>query len=197
MRYGAEHKERTRERVLKQAVLAIRADGPENLGVADVMRRAGLTHGGFYAHFPSREALLLAAIEEMFAATRSMFDRCTKGLPPREALRAYVDCYVSRAHRDARDTGCPFPLLAGDLPRLGVAVRARFAAGVARMAAAIADKLRQAGHPEPEAAASSAVAEMIGALCLARAVHPGVQSDAILAHTHAALLARLGLGDTA
>ena len=196
MRYDAEHKARTRERVVKEAMLAIRAGGPENLGVADVMKRAGLTHGGFYAHFPSREALLLAAIEEMFTSARSVFDRRTKDLPPRAALKAYLDFYVSQGHRDARNTGCPLPLLSGDLPRMAGQARDRFAEGVTRLTSAMAGKLEAMGRPEPEAAAGSAFSEMIGALSLARALGPTAQSDALLATTHAAVAERLGLGDT-
>ncbi len=195
MRYDAEHKADTYQRVLQQAVLAIRTRGPDSLGVADVMRRAGLTHGGFYAHFPSREALLAAATKEMFSAAQAVFHRRTAGLPARQSLRVYLEFYLSAAHRDARETGCPFPLLAGDLPRMCAEVRAHFATGLAHLSQAVADRLREIGHAEPESAASSALSEMIGALSLARAVRSGQQSDAILAHARAALAARLGLGD--
>ena len=70
MRYDADHKARTRERVLTVAKQAIRKDGVSNLGVATVMKEAGLTHGGFYAHFPSRDALIDAAVEAMLRARR-------------------------------------------------------------------------------------------------------------------------------
>ena len=197
MRYDAEHKARTRERVLKEAVLAIRTGGPEKLGVAEVMKRAGLTHGGFYAHFDSREALLSAAIEQMFASAQRTFERFTADLPPRQALIAYVDFYVSRAHRDTRVSGCPLPVLSGDLARMPTPVRARFAEGVASLTGKIAGKLTARGHEDAQAAAGSALSEMIGALSLARAMGATAQSDAILATTHAAVLARLDLGDAA
>ena len=193
MRYDTEHKARTRERVLQEAVLAIRAGGPESLGVAGVMKRAGLTHGGFYAHFDSREALLAAAIDEMFANAAANFLRRTEGLAPREALRAYVDFYLSKGHRDARDSGCPYALLSGDLPRMDAAPRKRFAKGLERLTGLMAGQLGQIGHAAPEAAAASAIAEMIGALSIARAAGTGEQSDAILARSHASVCARLGL----
>ena len=107
MRYDAEHKARTRERVLKEAVKAIRASGPGRLGVAGVMQSAGLTHGGFYAHFESKDDLVMAAVAEMFGGAHGAFERRTEGLQPRDALRDYVRFYLSRAHRDARDGGCP------------------------------------------------------------------------------------------
>jgi TetR/AcrR family transcriptional regulator, transcriptional repressor for nem operon len=196
MRYDAEHKARTRERVLKEAVLAIRSGGPDNLGVADVMKRAGLTHGGFYAHFDSREALLTAAIEQMFESASGTFDRTTKDLPPREALKAYVSFYLSRAHRDSREWGCPLPLLSGDLSRMEGSARERFAEGVQRLTEAMAAKLRELGRGDDALAlAGSALAEMIGAVAVARAMGPTAQSDAVLANSRAAVSARLKIGD--
>ena len=197
MRYDAEHKARTRSRVLKDAVSAIRAGGPEALGVADVMKRAGLTHGGFYAHFGSREALLVAALEEMFDTAGYGLDGGREDLGPREALKRYVEVYVSSRHRDAREGGCPLPLLSSDLPRLGDPARERFAEGLGRLTSKIAEQLSRLGKADPEAVASSMVSEMIGALSLARAMGATAQSDVILANTRAALFARLAVGDTA
>lgn len=195
MRYDAEHKGQTRERVLSEAVKAIRADGPHRVGVAGVMAKAGLTHGGFYAHFDSKDALMLAAIEQMFTDARGMFDSRTKDLAPREALSAYVRFYLSRAHRDAHDVGCPLPILSSDLPRMAEPLRERFAEGVARLTGSIADKLAQLGHAEPQGLASSALSEMIGALSLARAIADPQQSDAVLLRSRQAIFARLDLAD--
>jgi len=118
MRYGAEHKQQTRERVLTQAAKAIREDGPHQLGVADVMAKAGLTHGGFYAHFKSKDELVAATIDAMFAQGRERMALETSDRTPTEALRNYVNFYLSRSHRDARESGCPLPYLAADAPRL-------------------------------------------------------------------------------
>ncbi|MGC1304562.1 MAG: TetR/AcrR family transcriptional regulator [Caulobacteraceae bacterium] len=193
MRYDAEHKERTRARVLKEAVKAIRAEGPERIGVAGVMARAGLTHGGFYAHFESKDDLVLAAIGEMFAGARGTFERYTAGKPPREALQTYVDFYLSTAHRDSREHGCPLPLLSSDLARMQAPARASFAQGVARLTGLIQGLLEQLGHPDAEVVAGSTLSEMIGALSLSRAVSDPEQSDAILARSRAAVSQRLGL----
>ncbi|HJU39167.1 MAG TPA: TetR/AcrR family transcriptional regulator, partial [Tahibacter sp.] len=73
MRYDAEHKLRTREKVVKAAAKAIRAKGPDGVGIAEVMAEVGLTHGGFYAHFPNKETLVAAAIDEAFAQSRRRF----------------------------------------------------------------------------------------------------------------------------
>lgn len=195
MRYDAEHKARTRSRVLQEAIRAIRTEGPDRIGVAGVMKRAGLTHGGFYAHFQSKDDLVLAAIEQMFADVQGAFQHYTAGKPPREALRAYIGFYLSRTHRDSRDSGCPLPVLASDLPRLAAPTRARFAEGVTRLTASLARLLGELGRSDPQALASSVLAELIGALSLARAVDDEAQSDALLSRSRAALYARLGLED--
>jgi len=187
MRYDSEHKERTRARVLKEAAKAIRAEGPHRVGVAGMMAKAGLTHGGFYAHFASKDDLVVAAMAQMFAEASAKFDRLTAGKPPAAALRAYVDFYLSRQHRDARDAGCPLPSLSADLPRLGVAARQQFAAGVAGLTARLAGLFSALGRPDAEMLASSALAEMVGALSLARGVADPKQSDAILKASRDAL----------
>jgi TetR/AcrR family transcriptional repressor of nem operon len=195
MRYDSEHKERTRFRVLKEAAKAIRAEGPHRVGVAGVMAEAGLTHGGFYAHFASKDDLVVAAMSQMFDEASAKFDSLTAGKPPAAALRAYIDFYLSRRHRDARDTGCPLPSLSADLPRLGVAARRQFAAGIAGLTAAIAGLLSALGRPDAGMLASSALAEMVGALSLARSVADPRQSDAILKASRDGLKLRLGLGE--
>ena len=196
MRYDAEHKERTRARVLKEAAKAIRAEGPHRIGVAGVMAKAGLTHGGFYAHFASKDDLVIAAMSRMFDEASAKFDSLTAGKPHAEALQAYMDFYLSKQHRNARDTGCPLPSLSADLPRLGDAARRQFAAGVAGLTARIGGLLSALGRPDAEILASSALAEMVGALSLARGVADPKQSDAILKASRNGLKLRLGLAES-
>jgi TetR/AcrR family transcriptional regulator, transcriptional repressor for nem operon len=193
MRYDAEHKQKTREKVLKAAAKAIRTQGPHRLGVAGVMNDAGLTHGGFYAHFESKDELVAAAIGQMFDQARARFQSEVKDYPPAKALGAYIDFYLSPAHRDARSGGCPMPVLAADLPRLDRAARARFSAGVAALTQAMAERIAQLGLPEPQGLARSVVAEAVGALSLARA-EPDVElSNAMLADSRALVKKRLGI----
>src|ERR1700761_5125709 len=106
MRYDAEHKLKTREKVLDAAAEAIRLDGPHKVGVAEVMTKAGLTHGGFYAHFKSKDDLVACAIGHMFDRSAQRRLDSLKDRPPAEALAAYLDFYLSGGHRDARTTGC-------------------------------------------------------------------------------------------
>lgn len=195
MRYDSEHKERTRARVLREAAKAIRAEGPHRVGVAGVMAKAGLTHGGFYAHFDTKDDLVVAAMSRMFDEALAKFDQLTAGKPPAAALRAYVEFYLSKEHRDARDTGCPLPSLSADLPRLGIAARQRFAAGIADLIAAIGGQLSALGHPDPAILASSGLAEMVGALSLARSVADPRQSEAILRVSRNSLKLRLGVAE--
>ncbi len=193
MRYDGEHKARTRSRVLEAAARAIRAEGLANIGVAGVMSRAGLTHGGFYAHFGSKDALIAEAVAETFRDGAALFDRALKERPPREALARYLDIYLSARHRDAPEAGCPLPSLAGDLPRLGPDARAQFAGGLERLTARLRTLLQDAGVADAGALAPSVLSEMVGAVALARAVPDVAQSNAILASSREALRRRLGL----
>src|SRR5215472_9672491 len=192
MRYDAEHKQKTREKVLDAAAEAIRAEGPHKLGVAGVMAKAGLTHGGFYAHFQSKEELLAHTIEHMFARSRlKRIDR-EESYGPADKLTAFIDYYLSEAHRDS-PTGCALPALAADAPRLTPEVRAAYSKGVAGMTGRIAELLRDLGRAEPDDLATSTVAEMVGGLMLARAEPDRDRSDLMLERSKHVLKQRLNL----
>ena len=193
MRYDLDHKQKTRERVLRAAAKAIRTQGPHRVGVAGVMRDAGLTHGGFYAHFASKDELVASAIGQMFEQAKARFQNEVKDYPPARALGAYIDFYLSPGHRDARASGCPIPTLAGDLPRLDRAARTRFSEGVAALTRSVAARIEQLGHAEPQALARSVVAEMVGALSLARAEPDVDKSNAMLADSRQLVKERLGV----
>ena len=181
MRYDGEHKARTRERVLKEAAAAIRADGPDRVGVAAVMARAGLTHGGFYAHFGSKEDLLSEAVGYMFKDRYATFFADIDVIEPRAALRRFVDYYLSMRHCAARDSGCPIPILSGEMNRLPVAAQERFGAAVERLTGAVATLLERAGIDDARARAVSAIAEMVGAVALARLQADGGKAEDLLA----------------
>lgn len=193
MRYDADHKLKTRERVLKAAAKAIRAEGPHKIGVAAVMAEAGLTHGGFYAHFASKDDFVAAAVGQMFVEGRAKLDRAMEGRSPAQGLATYLDFYLSAAHRDTRTSGCPLPFLSADAPRLAAPSREQFAQGVAGLTDRLAQVLMQLGRSDAEETAGSMLSEMVGAVSLARAEPDSVRSDAILARTRASLTRRLGL----
>lgn len=194
MRYSSGHKAETRERVLKEAAKEIRAKGPDNVGVAGVMARAGLTHGGFYAHFPSKDALVKEAVGTMFADARARTEGIDASGDPRAVLRAYVDFYLSAKHRDGRDRGCPLPTLSGDFARSQPATRERFGAGVEGIAGRLGLLLGQLGQADPLAEAYALLAQLVGGVALSRAVGDPALSDALLAATHGSIVARYGLG---
>ena len=193
MRYSNEHKAETRRRVLKEAAQEIRAKGPEGVAVAGVMARAGLTHGGFYAHFESKDAMIADAIGTMFEDARGRSDAIEQTDDPRAALKAYIDFYLSTAHRDRRERGCPLPTLSGDLARSGERQRERFGKGVEALTMRLARALDGIGVADPHAEGSAMLAQLVGAVALSRAVADPAQSDAILADAHALLVARYGL----
>lgn len=189
MRYSETHKQETRTRVLRAAATAVRARGPEGVSVAEIMAEAGLTHGGFYAHFPSKEALVAAAVESAFAESARRFARMTDGLTHEAALGLFVDAYVSMEHRARPERGCPIASLSSDLPRQALPVRAAYEGGVRRLIARIADWL-----PEERAAlAPSLVAEMAGAVALSRAMSDEADAARLLDDARTSLKARMGI----
>ena len=170
MRYDHNHKERTRARVLAEAAASIRGKGIERVGVAEVMAGAGLTHGGFYAHFVSKDDLVAHAVGYMFDASYAWLLRHTEGREPADALSNYIDAYLAPSLRDDRAHGCPIAGLAADLPNMPEAASARFADGTEPLVTALAKLVKKLGAKNPEALAWSAMAEMAGALTLSRAV---------------------------
>jgi TetR/AcrR family transcriptional repressor of nem operon len=193
MRYEPDYKAKTRQKVLTEAAKTLRAEGMQGMGVANVMAKAGLTHGAFYAHFDSKEALIGETVKEMAQAARGRFDAVTADLAPGDALRAYVEFYLSPRHRDNIETSCPLPWLAADVYRLGAPSRKRYGTSVAGLTELLAVRLRALDHTDADAAASSVVAELVGALALSRAVGEKAQSDLVLARSRQSILARLGL----
>jgi TetR/AcrR family transcriptional regulator, transcriptional repressor for nem operon len=198
VRYGSEHKAETRSRILKAAAREFRLKGPDKVAVADLMASAGLTHGGFYAHFASKDVLVAEAVDAMFADGQRRNPAPDAALADetadrQSALRAYLASYLSPEHRDRPDRGCPLPALSADIARNAGAAQARFALGLDRMTSSTAAALTRIGVADPGREASAAVAQMVGAVALARAVGKGAQSDAILRDTLASLSARLGL----
>mgnify|MGYP000666261470 CR=1 FL=1 len=198
MRYSSEHKAESKRRILSAAARQIRVHGPQKVAVADVMTAAGLTHGAFYAHFESKDGLVAEAISEMFAdagrragGLRELAD--TTGEDLRTALRAYFEGYLSPAHRDRPERGCPLPSLAPDVARADARTRETFTAGMERVTGSLAGALDRLGRDEPAAEARAVVARMVGGVALARALGPGPGSEAVLRDCREAIYRELGL----
>jgi TetR/AcrR family transcriptional repressor of nem operon len=186
------HKERTRARILDEAAKALREHGHEGVGVAALMKRAGLTHGGFYAHFKNRDDLVAAAVERMFVDSRAMVSRYLDHGSPRDGLIGLIEYYLSEGHRDRIAKGCPIAALSSEAVRFPAAAKEQFEDGLNRFRQAIAEALREIGAPNPEGLASSTVAEMVGALTLARSM-PREASNTLLATSREQIKRRLGL----
>jgi TetR/AcrR family transcriptional regulator, transcriptional repressor for nem operon len=196
MRYSATHKDETHAKLVKLAGRALREKGPEKVAVAELMQAAGLTHGGFYAHFKSKDALLAEALDGVFEESKRKFQRITDGLPPRHALASYIDFYVSPAHRDDAAHGCPIVALNSDLPRQSRKFRATFDKGTKLLLAKLASWIEAAGiGGDSEALAASVLSAMAGAVAVARAVSDKRLSDEMLEAARDSIKARLGLDD--
>src|ERR1700761_2042304 len=111
MRYSKEHKQETHERIVKRAAVRLREKGAHGIGVADLMKEAGLTHGGFYAHFDSREALVIEAMEYIMERSTERWRKLGEQTPPEKRLATIVDSYLNSAHRDDPGHGCAVPTL--------------------------------------------------------------------------------------
>jgi AcrR family transcriptional regulator len=186
-------RQQSHERILDAAARALCRDGYAGLGVANVMKEAGLTHGGFYAHFDSREALLGEAVEH--AGMRSMARmrerlarRVDEGVSP---LRALIEEYLSDAHVNALDACCPVAALGPDLGRGEAALREVALSRVQHLVAAIAKLLPPDSAP---GAAQVIAATLVGSVQLAR-VLPETDREAMLQNARASLLAQFDCAD--
>jgi TetR/AcrR family transcriptional repressor of nem operon len=153
-----------RAAIVEAAARLFRERGLDGVGVAEITRAAGLTHGGFYGHFASKEALA----EE--ACARS-FEAVAERLAMSGGLDAFLGAYLSPRHRDDPGNGCPMAALASEIPRRDEALQVSFGAGVAAYVDALADALHAQGLARPEARARAILllAALVGGLALARA----------------------------
>jgi TetR/AcrR family transcriptional repressor of nem operon len=190
MRYPKQHKSQTRQRIVETAAREFRAKGLDGVGVADLMAEAGLTHGGFYAHFPSKDALIEAACRHGIEATVETLDFRARTAPPGDALRAIVRTYLSRSHRDDPARGCVMPSLAGEIARRGPAARAAFTDQLRRLAEVIARHLPGDEAAERQRRALAIASMMVGAIALARSVDDPALSDTILESARGFVLER-------
>jgi TetR/AcrR family transcriptional repressor of nem operon len=194
VRYDNQHKQQTRLRILQSAADAIRAEGPQRISVAAVMTRAGLTHGGFYAHFDSKEMLVAATIDFMFDRDEAKFVETTRDRTASEALAVYIDFYLSIGHCGSRGTGCAMASLVSELPHLNPTTRERFTRGAQRLHGRLMELLERVGVDDAKSLALTLRSAMVGALAMARAQSNPADGDAILQATRVDLLQRLGVG---
>jgi AcrR family transcriptional regulator len=172
-------KDATHERILSVAGQAIRRSGYEGTGVADIMKEAGLTHGAFYAHFESRDAMLAEAAGKACAETAAAAARIVAAVPPEQALASLLGAYLSKEHAERVDLGCPLAALGSETWRQTPEVRRVATRHVKEMIDLIARQLPDWGQPAAHERALVTVATMVGALLLARAVDDAALADAL------------------
>jgi TetR/AcrR family transcriptional repressor of nem operon len=165
------------------------------MAIADVMKAAGLTHGGFYAHFRSKDAFLAETLAATFAHSATRTQRMVEDLATREALSIYVDQYVSAAHRDDPGSGCPIAALSSDMPRQSKKFQTAFDAGVKKMIARLEEWMIACGIPQAADLAPSILSAMAGAVTLSRAISDRKLSDEILEAARTGIKVRLGLNE--
>lgn len=171
MRVSQEEKDRSHQRVITSAARLVRELGIDGASVSDIMKDAGLTHGGFYKHFESKEALLIAALDQAFEETAARIGSGPDSFGPSGAGQTFQDIYLSDGHFVSTGIGCPIAALGNDVARSTAAVKARFGAGVRRIVTLLA---RATSGPERarRARATRQLAMMAGALMIARACDP-------------------------
>ena len=172
-------KEASHERIVSAAARAIRRSGYDGTGVADIMKEAGLTHGAFYAHFASREAMLAEAADRAGAESVAAAASAVAKAPPEKALTAMLSAYLSKEHLEHAELGCPVAALGSEMPRQAPEVRHAATRRIKEMIDLVARQSPEWGRPSAHERALVTVATMVGALLLARAVDEPALSDGL------------------
>jgi TetR/AcrR family transcriptional regulator, transcriptional repressor for nem operon len=185
-RHSQEEKAKSHERIVEITAARIREAGTSAPSVAEIMQEAGLTHGGFYKHFDSRDDLIAEAVQRSFADSQRATAAVIKeaGNP----LGAFVDWYVSAEHRDNPGSGCSVIALGGEAARSDPRVRAAYTDQVKRYLAQLEQLLSGAGEdPDARAKAILTLSTLVGSVLVARAVDDPALSDEIIGDVRAAL----------
>ena len=184
MGHSRDDKARSHERIVQIAAARLRESGTAGPGVAELMKAAGLTHGGFYKHFDSRDDLVAEAVERAMRDNDGFMTTLRAGAADAHAaLELFVDWYTSAEHRDTPGAGCAVVSFGADAPHADQRVRTAYTDQVQRYLVHLEALL---GDPKRAAAALSA---LVGAVLVARAVGPGELSDEILAAARESVLA--------
>jgi TetR/AcrR family transcriptional repressor of nem operon len=172
-------KDVTHERIVAVAARAIRRSGYEGTGVADIMKEAGLTHGAFYAHFTSREAMLAEAARRACAESAAAAADAAASVPTGNALASMLGTYLSKEHLEQVDTGCPLAALGSETSRQTPQVRRVATRHIKEMIDLLARQSPDWGQPAAHERALVTISTMVGALVLARAVDDPGLSDGL------------------
>jgi TetR/AcrR family transcriptional repressor of nem operon len=188
MRYSKEHKLETRARIVKKASIRLREKGAHGIGVADLMKDAGLTHGGFYAHFASREALVIEAFAHAMDRSTDRWRKLAEQTAPEKRLAAVVNSYLTETHRDDPGHGCAIPALGAEIARESAKTRKVFAGRLEQMIDMLAEQIPDIPRKAARKQAVAAIATMMGTLVMSRIAGNGEFSDEILGAGREAVL---------
>ncbi len=191
MRVSKEKATQNRREILRAASRLFRENGIDSCGVDAITRQAGLTHGAFYSHFESKEAVLTEAIRLALETSREALQSASRRKTRAPAFASIVDTYLRRAHRDSPGRGCVIAALGPDIARQPKKVRAAFTAGLKQSLTLLADLVPGRDRERRYDDAIAALSCMAGALILARAVAEEALSRRIL-ETTAKRLSRAG-----
>ena len=190
MRYSKEHKQETHARIVKKASVRLREKGAHGIGVADLMKEAGLTHGGFYAHFDSREALVIEAFADAMDRSTERWRKIAEQTPPEKRLASIVETYLTPLHRDDPGHGCAVPTLGAEIARESPKTRKAFAAKLEQLIDVMAEQIPDVPRKAARKQAMATLATMMGTLVMSRVAGSGELSYEILAAGREAALAR-------
>ena len=180
MRYTKDHKAETHARIVKNASVRLREKGPAGIAVADLMKESGLTHGGFYAHFDSRDALIDEAFAHAMEGIAQRWRRRADNAPDGKELDAIVNSYLTVQHRDDVGNGCLLPALGAEIARADSKTRKAFTACLEDMVDVVAGEIADMPPKAARQRAMSIVAVMMGSLLLSRATGKSELSSDLL-----------------
>ena len=188
MRKSREETARTRERILEVASEEIRAKGVAGSGLAGVMKAAGLTHGGFYKHFGSKDQLVTESIARAFDQMLGELQSRIKGKRPDAALATLVSEYLSAHLRDHVEKSCPLSAIGTELRRTDSGTAAVVRSGMERLTSMVAHQITDVSGRQAKARARGMVAAMVGGIVLSRLAHDRHLADTILRDTRQFIL---------
>jgi TetR/AcrR family transcriptional repressor of nem operon len=191
MPWQEDHKEQTHQRILDAAAAAFREHGVAGIGIADIMRRAGLTHGGFYAHFKSKDELVAEVLGAM-AARRARTAEAVAERPSDEKLMAVAEAYLTSRHREHPESGCMIAAIGGELARMAGPAKQSFGGNIRAWLDQLAEYAPADGADARRQQATGTYAAMIGGMILARGVEDPHEADRILADVRAFLQDTVG-----
>jgi TetR/AcrR family transcriptional regulator, transcriptional repressor for nem operon len=178
----------TRRHIVETASHQFRKHGIDSIGLADIMAEAGLTHGGFYRHFASKEQLVEEACAASLHDLTEMFRKVASGKAPPQRLKAIAAAYLSENHRDDPKDGCPLAALGAELARSERSTRKAMTESFKRLVDVIADQLAPLPTETAKRKALAAISTMVGALTLSRMVSDAELSESILAQARRQLI---------